>query len=215
MGFTAFDPATKSATVTLSSGNLVATSGTTAADTGAMGIAADAESSGKTYYEMTVGAGFFGDYGFGIGTTSSTYVNLGNNATIGAVVFASGSLYINGSNTGGIGTTGFHLGDVIGIAVDFTNHLVWMKNITQGTNWNNSGTADPATGVGGRTIASGSYVPVIIFAASTPGQVGTANFGGSTFTGSVPAGFASGWSGTGGGGGGGSTSRQPVIIITQ
>ena len=85
-------------------------------------------------------------------------------------------------------------GTVVGIAVDFTNHLIWFRMAPSG-NWNGSGTANPATGVGGITFSTGAMVPFVTFGGSggAAGNVITANFGASSFTGTVPSGFYSGW----------------------
>src|SRR4029077_13475902 len=70
-------------------------------------------------------------------------------------------------------------GDVIGVAVDFTNHLAWFRR--NSGNWNNDGTANPATGVGGITIAAGSYAPTVGFGAGGSARTTTGNFGASTY----------------------------------
>jgi hypothetical protein len=83
-------------------------------------------------------------------------------------------------------------GTVGGIAVDLDNRKIWFRKAPAG-NWNNSGTADPATNAGGVTIPAGTMVPFVTFGAAAAGFVWTANFGASTFTGAVPSGFTSGW----------------------
>lgn len=80
-------------------------------------------------------------------------------------------------------------GDVLCIAVDTVNQLVWFR-VGDG-DWNNNASADPATGTDGysySTIDSGTYYPAIQFDTSTV-YTGTANFGNSTFTQTVPSGF--------------------------
>jgi hypothetical protein len=89
-------------------------------------------------------------------------------------------------------------GDVIGIAVDLTAQLVWFRICPSGT-WNGSGTANPATGVGGISISSistGLLFPMYTVGASVGNNV-TANFGASAFSGALPSGFTSGWLGAG------------------
>jgi hypothetical protein len=97
-------------------------------------------------------------------------------------------------------------GDKWGIAVNTTTHRLWWRRLTgANTDWNVSGTANPATGVGGQDISSGGDSPVTgsLFAIcgadmgdnplntfTSPG-VGTANFGTSAFTGAAPTGFVS------------------------
>lgn len=191
MTATTFDPSTKTAAVVMSNGNLTghwAAAG--GGDAGVQGFVADALTSGKYYFEFTCDTFIGGDTGIGICTAVSTYPNLGNNGTVGAICFPSGNLYINGTNSGNI-ITGITNGQIVAVAIDFTAHLIWMKDLTGG-NWNNSGTANPATGVGGRTIPSGTFVPALVFASASTAQM-TANFGATAFTGTVPSGFTSGW----------------------
>jgi hypothetical protein len=66
---------------------------------------------------------------------------------------------------------------------------VWFKK-QGGTNWNNSGTANPATGVGGLLLsgAGAIYLLGTLFG-NTPGDTGTVNFGATAFIGTVPSGF--------------------------
>lgn len=192
-----WDPTTVTA-VTLSGGNLVATNtGTTSADQGVRVATASGKTSGKHYFEGTMTSTYFaGNYGVGVGTPASTYTNMGNSATTGAFVFhASGNIWSNGSSSGStLGATG--AGTVIGAAVDLDNRKIWFKKVS-GTpgNWNGSGTANPATNVGGITIPAGTMVPFLTFGGSSgsAGIIHTVNFGASAFTGSVPSGFTSGW----------------------
>ena len=193
---TTWDAATVTA-VTLSGGNLVATNtGTTSADQGAKVASASGKSSGKYYFEATftlknnVGA----NGGLGISTFASTYTGMGNNATTGSMLFwQSGNAYTNGSPAG-VTITALIQGQVMCLAVDLDNRKIWFRNGAAG-NWNQSGTANPATNTGGITIPSGTMVPIVVFGSSggVAGNVITANFGATTFTGTAPSGFTSGW----------------------
>ena len=81
-------------------------------------------------------------------------------------------------------------GDVICMAVDLGATLIWIR--TNGGNWNNSGAADPATGAGGASfsaITSPPYYPAWAGHDGPPNDAVTANFGGSAYAQSVPAGF--------------------------
>jgi hypothetical protein len=187
------------ATVTLSGSDLVATNtGTTATNQGARVAAASGKTSGKYYFEVTlttkVGGGG-GNAGMGIATTASTYAGMGNNATAGVEVFiSSGGMFVNGANPGQVLGGAFVNGEVAGIAVDLDNRKAWIRKAPSG-NWNASGTANPATNVGGNTIPAGTIAPINTFGggSGTSGNVFTANFGASAFTGAVPSGFTSGW----------------------
>ncbi|SRR5665213_122066 len=187
MIFTTFDPANVSL-ATLSSGNLVVTrSAAAGTDGGAFGVAADIKASGKYYFEINLSsAGASSDTSAGIAQLSATYAGLGNDALNGAVVFTSGNLWINGSNTGSVGA----VTPTCEFAVDLDNHLIWAR--ANGGNWNDSGTADPATATGGRTIQTASFVPVVVQNGS-PATFFTANFGATSFVGTPPAGFTAGW----------------------
>lgn len=191
-----WDPAILSG-ATLSGGNLVVTNtGTTAGDQGARGITA--KTTGKNYFEITftnfTGGGV--DVGIGVGTTDSTYAAMGNNSTTGAAMFlTTGNIWTPGSASGlSIGARAS--GQTIGVAVDLTNRKIWFKQVS-GTpgNWNGSGTADPATNVGGSTIPAGTMLPFCTFGGSggSSGNIFTANFGTVAFVGAVPSSFTSGW----------------------
>ena len=73
------------ALVTLSGGGLVATNtGTTAPEQGAKVASASSKTSGKYYFEMTWTTSTGGaNRSAGIGTTASTYTNMGNGGTTG------------------------------------------------------------------------------------------------------------------------------------
>lgn len=172
--------------VTLSGGNLVAT-GTAGGGVRSVG----SNSTGKYYWEYTYTTVTTNNLGVGIAlataslatpTTGSAYVARSN-----------GNIMINGSASGSSvsGGTAITTGSVLCFAVDFTSQLLWIRQ-NAGGNWNGSGAANPATAAGGLSISSiaGSLFAFMTCAAS---DVVTANFGGSAFTGAVPAGFVSGF----------------------
>ena len=191
-----WDAATVTA-VTLSGGNLVATNtGTTSANQGAKVVSTSGKTSGKYYYEITITTKATGaNCGLGIGTTASTYTAIGTNATTGAVLYLSGGIWANGANSGS-SLASRSTGDVIGVAVDLANRKIWFRKVNgTPTNWNGSGTADPATNVGGVTVPAGTMIPFCVFGGTSgsTGNVLTANFGASAFTAAVPSGFTTGW----------------------
>src|SRR4029077_824676 len=110
---------------------------------------------------------------------------------------SNGAIWVNNANTGSaIGV--ISSGNVIGVALDMTGLLIWFRIAPSG-NWNGSGTANPATGVGGISIsacfgAQAAYAAFASTGSAGNGNAVTANFGDSAFTGAVPAGFASGFS---------------------
>jgi len=195
---TTWDAATATA-VTLSGGNLVATNtGTTSADQGVRVASSSGKTSGKYYFEITTTvSGTGGNIAVGICTTTSTYPSLGNLAAAAVVgntsIRNSGNLWANGTNTGITIGTYSAVGQVVSVAVDLDNLRIWFRR--GANNWNNSGTANPATNTGGIVIPAGTMVPVCIFggSAGAAGNAFTANFGASAFAGTVPSGFTSGW----------------------
>lgn len=101
-----------------------------------------------------------------------------------------GQVVTNGSGAATWATYTRGSSDVLSFAVDLGAGLIWGR--VNGGNWNNSGTADPASATGGFTIPfSGA-----LFAAATyitSGDVLTANFGATALTYSVPSGFTAGF----------------------
>jgi hypothetical protein len=118
---------------------------------------------------------------------------MGNGGTTGVESYAGGSTWSNGSQILA-GAGGWSAAQVIGIAADLDNRRYWFRQTPSG-NWNNSGTANPATNTGGLTIPAGTMVPFVTFGGTggVASNVITANFGGSAFGGTVPSGFNSGW----------------------
>jgi hypothetical protein len=171
-----WNPNDKSAAVTLSNGNLTATSSST--NTGVR--ATYGFSTGKIYYEI-LPTSLAGYAGFARDTTVFT-------GTIAAVMIAtsSGWIQVNGSsvlNIGGISS--------IGIAIDLTANLIWFRSLPAG-NWNGNATYNPATGTGGVNISAivgGPLYPALSVLQN--GDNLTANFGASAFSGSMPTGFVS------------------------
>jgi hypothetical protein len=181
--------------VALSGGNLTATTTGTSAGQGVRTADVFGRDNGKLYYEITNSTliGGSAPNGAGVGTTTSTYAAMISTATTGAMVyFFSGNIWAGGLNTG-ISLGARANGDVIGVAVDLDNRKIWFKKVN-GTpgNWNNSGSADPATNAGGVTVPAGLMVPFNTHGA-VAGNITVTNFGASGFTGTVPSGFVSGW----------------------
>jgi len=67
-------------------------------------------------------------------------------------------LYTGGSRIAGWQTVA--TSNYVGIAIDFDKKLIWART-SANTNWNNSGTADPATGVGGFSFDFGCVAPTV------------------------------------------------------
>lgn len=105
----------------------------------------------------------------------------------------SGNIVVGGTSSGkNIGANA--AGDVITVAFDGTNKRLWMKRNTG--NWNNDGTANPATNTGGidlsTWLSTDTYVSPAV-SANTSGTGGqfTCNFGATALTYAPPSGFYS------------------------
>lgn len=179
---TTWDPATVGPGITLSGGNLTASS-VAGGNANARSVASHTTS--KYYFEGTWTVQSNGIVGF----MDSTFVNntyMGNGAAIGA--FSGGWL----TNGGGTTTApSIVVGHRYGFAVDIPNKTAWVIDWDAGTpQWNADATANPATNVNGVNFSlgmnSGTYL-----AGVTPGGAldsFTANFSGPYF-GTVPSGF--------------------------
>jgi hypothetical protein len=106
--------------------------------------------------------------------------------------FESGNVYAGGALVTNLMTAA--QGNRIDMATDFVHNLVWFR--VNGGNWNNSGTANPATAVGGidiSAVAAAAMGPAITLYGNVdaaPSQI-TANFGQNVFLGALPAGYTS------------------------
>lgn len=158
MTATTWNPSDKSSGCTLSGSNLIATCNSGSDNQGVRGTVG--YSSGQWYVEFNTMyfASVGGPGGVGIANlsdsltegTSGAYLNtdaasltLGKTIQVGTA--AKGSSGIVNDLTGS---------NVVGVAVDMTAGLVWFT--TDGTHWNNGGTANPATGTGGYGLTSGT-----------------------------------------------------------
>jgi hypothetical protein len=185
--FTAWNPADL-VNMTLSNNNLTATN--TTAPSGVRAI--DGHASGKYYWESTVSTWVQSATQVGFGLASAALA-----ITVVGTAFVSkgtGNIVVNNVNSGS-SLGALSAGNTIGIALDVTNNLCWFRVAPSG-NWNGSGTANPATGVGGVSISTITGTQFPMFLANGAGEVATANFGASAFSGAVPSGFTSGWTAT-------------------
>src|SRR5215471_9761407 len=183
---TTFDPAHLS-NVSLSGGNLKATSTSSSSSAARTVFSA---SSDKYYWELLSGIAS-GASGVAI-ATSSWVPGTGTGLVI---WFCSNAVYTDGGGTF-LGSIPFPAsGNSVAIAVDLGAKLIWFRALTPSLgNWNNSGSANPATGVGGFswTTVTGSapYYGAVNFANANDNF--TANFGQNAFIGPVPSGFTAG-----------------------
>lgn len=182
----------------LSGGNLVFTSNN--ASVGGYARAVDGQSSGKYYFELPntgpINGGYIAQLAGGICEGSATLTQI-NSRLLGAYMdsaLSGNSVIINGTTEFSVS---LGIGNVqIGIAVDLDAGLIWLRPISSAV-WNNSATANPATGIGGFALgaAAGTMFYPVVTIATSDGVVFTCNFGQNAFTGAVPAGFMPGWPG--------------------
>jgi|SRR5215467_13181646 len=191
MANTTWSATDKTASVTLSGANLVATS----SGGNQAGRSVDSKTTGKYYWEVNATTlANFGNTQVGVanGTTSITAF-AASSGSGGCVLDRSGNLFSNGSTiTGSAG--GLTQGVAAGVALDLTNLRVWIRG-GPAAFWNGNSSANPATNIGGVDISayiSGSAPGFAVYALAGSGDVLTANFGDSAFSGTVPAGFTSG-----------------------
>jgi hypothetical protein len=182
---TTWNPSDKNASITLSGGNLTAAS---SAGSFVSLRAIASHSTGKFYRENTVvqsanpnniNAGGIANSTAGL----SNYMGVDTNSVS---IFGAGGVFLNNVNIATVAAYG--VGDVLCDAVDLGALLIWFR--TNGGLWNNSGTANPATGAGGISIASlagGPYLPSASM--DTTIDIMTANFGATAYAQSVPSGF--------------------------
>jgi hypothetical protein len=179
-----FNPAFKNTNLTLSNGNLTAANNATG---GFFSVGSTvSESSGLFYCEFTIGPSPTNSV-VGIVNSSfavSTAIFVGDDPN-GIGFVSSGAVKINASTVSTIQT--FTNGNVVSMAVDFTHQMIWFR--TNAGNWNNSGTANPATNSGGISFSSvtGPNFPAVTPSAAN--QTITANFGATSYAESVPSGF--------------------------
>lgn len=182
------NPSDKSAGITLSNGNLSATSINTSNNSvrSTTGIS----SGNKVYFEVTW-SGTAGGASTCVGIASSS-VNLGNINTSNGMCLSyqsSGAIWYNAGNTGvAIGAHG-STGTVC-VAVDLVNKRFWAR--VGAGNWNGNATFNPATNTGGvdiSTLFTSTPIYVLVGSNSTI-PTATVNFGATSFAQTVPSGFA-------------------------
>lgn len=198
-----WNPADKNANISLSGGNLTATQ--TSGSPSYYDVQATlARTTGKYGYTVdpgTITVGSASSTAFGFASDNLTLTNyLGNNSggNVGVGWFGDGSVWTNSAAAlGGNAATDFSSASTLcTLMIDIDNKLLWVRE--GAGNWNNSGTANPATGVGGISLASitaGSWTTGMIPSLTLHGtnDVVTANFGASAMT--LPVGFSS-WDGS-------------------
>jgi hypothetical protein len=158
------------------------------------------QTAGKWYAETIFNNVGYYSVGFGVGTAAQALT--GNTSPPGsnaknAFILDSGSSTSSFRFNGVTDNTlpGIHNNDRIAMAVDLDAQLVWYS--VNGGNWNNSASANPATGVGGKSfagIAAGPYYLLGTVVSSTGYSSGEVTLSSQNYL-TVPAGFSS-WDST-------------------
>lgn len=183
---TTFNPADKSAHITLSGGNLIAT-GDGAGGGDDLVRSTTSKTVGKLYFEGNLTTGGT-EFAIGLANSTATLTAFLGTDNNGIGIFKSGHIFRNGSNV--LSGPAFANGDIVGVAIDFPNNLIWFRNNTAPTVWNAGGTADPATGVGGLSIAAITGPFFICF--DNPGSPVTTSAvnPGNSFNAAAPSGYS-------------------------
>lgn len=195
MAFTTWSTTDKSASMTLSGGNLIAT-----ASAVTVGVrAVHPKRTGKYYIEYLSTTTQSANSSFGFGT-ARTGLATGTGSCF-VITASSGLNYLSDSFANqitGFGnqSAGITTSTLMCAAIDLDAGLIWFRMSAAGI-WNNNAANNPATGVGGISLSGtglgqGIDVYPFVWLGTTPNSV-TANFGATAFTGAVPAGFTSGW----------------------
>lgn len=180
---TTWNPSDKSTDVTLSNGNLTATTDQGFSLACTRSIAS--HSTGKYFASFTVND-VTGASALGIanGTKSLTGAPGGDLNSCGCLV-ENGNVSVN---SGGIGTAAaMSNNDIIDMAVDLSAELIWFR--VNGGNWNNSGAANPATGAGGFDFSGANAGPWYAICEGNFNRAWIANFGATSYTHAAPSGF--------------------------
>jgi hypothetical protein len=188
---TTLDPSNKAASVTLSNGNLTAVGGG-ATNTVQVRSVASIRPRDKVYFEVVLDNAGNGNSGFGFGVTEYNAATTDN--FLGAHMFdvclligLSGVVYHNSAGTGeALSTAVTTSGSRYGVAVDRVNNKWWAR--LNGGSWNNNGSADPTTNVGGFDLAW-TYADDLFAALMIPSESMTVNFGATAFTDTKPTGY--------------------------
>ena len=144
------------------------------------------EASGKYYFEFRIDTTTVDIVG--IKSTSSVF-GVGESAYVNSI----GNIRYVTTNIGTVAGGSFVNGDVICGAWDAGAELIWFRK--NGTNWNNSGGADPATGTGGISVSGLPASTIALYASiNNSGPVTTLRTELAEFTQTVPSGFSS-WMG--------------------
>jgi hypothetical protein len=185
---TTWDPVNIGSGITLSGGNLIASLGSS--PSGSMVRSLASHTTGKYYFEVTINSTpDVNDTSVGLANASAPFSFPGVDSN-GMGFNGQGQLVINSAVSSTVTVT-YAAGDTVGIAVDMGSNLIWFRNLIAPTTWNNGGTANPATGVGGvsYSVNPGPYFASTGLIQFGGGAQSTGNLGATAYVASAPSGF--------------------------
>ncbi len=182
---TTWNPSDKSAGITLSGGNLIATNTSGGLD----GVRSVDSSSGKFYFEITwtvyPSADGTGVMQVGVANASAVLTTtLLGQTTAAGMRDDSLLLYNFGPNAMSPANSG--LNDVIGVAVDVPNKKMWVR--VNGGAWD-ANSDDPVTNTGGLDFTGITGSIFAITNSNSFSFASTVNFGATAFANAAPSGF--------------------------
>lgn len=145
---TTFDPGNKTASLVLSNGNLTATAPAVSGNEGGKGTTS--KNAGKvmlSFINVTITDGL--DF-VGVGTAGATN-GLADGSQDQAIMIQSGACF-SGGFAGSGHPTSIPAAATIDLCIDFAALRFWFR--VNGGNWNNNGSANPATNVGGFVMST-------------------------------------------------------------
>jgi hypothetical protein len=147
------------------------------------------DSTGLHYYEASINVNSFG-FTNGVGVTSSaqSVSNVIGNNNNGIAYYSDGTVRYNAGTLTSLAT--YTAGDIISVAVDFTNNKVWFRKNAAG--WNNDILANqnPASNVGGYDISARANAAIEPAVSGDGTDAMTGQFSKSSWTQSVPSGYS-------------------------
>lgn len=179
--------------ITLSNGDLTALVSATGWGTGTNAVlSTPAKSSGKRYFEITVnaigGSNGMGFIAMGLANQSYDMSYLAGRDAGGNSLGWQDNGYVFSNNVAApFAADTYTTGTVLCFAVDLDAKQIWMQKAVGGS-WN-GGTGNPTAGTGGYSFGfAGPWVAIFTGPLNSATEV-TANFGATSFTGTVPSGF--------------------------
>ena len=144
------------------------------------------QNTGKWYWETTI-ATVGGQAFVGMFNTAINFTGTSLQSSAGPVLYGNDGNYYNETSPVSFGAT-YTTGDVIGVAVDFDNSLIWFSK-----NGTFQASGNPAAGTNGRSFGSGKTwgTGYVESGSSVSASAYNINFGQQPFAYTPPAGFVS------------------------